>query len=178
MNGIWTSHVVLTNITYIAISHIAHNTMSTPKPSPSASYTIPTKHILSKAHLAAFQRSKTHSEIFGFIEELNEDIVGKKLTEAGQGSEVSPPPPLLSRILQKKKKAKLKMTLANTSSHRHPQFRPRNRRINASSGQQTVPLRQPCVQNVLRQSRRCLSRSTHAYTRFAKGGYPRGRSLL
>ncbi|OWZ74556.1 serine/threonine-protein phosphatase 2A activator 2 [Cryptococcus neoformans Bt85] len=65
--------------------------MSTPKPSPSASYTIPAKHILSKAHLAAFQRSKTHSEIFGFIEELNEDIVGKKLTEAGQGSERTRP---------------------------------------------------------------------------------------
>lgn len=176
MNDIWTSHVVLTNITYIAISHIVHSTMSTPKPSPSASYTIPTKHILSKAHLAAFQRSKTHSEIFGFIEELNEDIVGKKLTEAGQGSEVSPPPLPQSYII--KKKAKIKMTLANTSSHKYPQFRPRNRRINASSGQQTVPLRQSCVQNVLRQSRRCLSRPTHAYTRFAKGGYPRGRSLL
>lgn len=79
--------------------------MSTPKPSPSASYTIPTKHILSKAHLAAFQRSKTHSEIFGFIEELNEDIVGKKLTEAGQGSEVSPPP--LSSVVYYKKKKKL-----------------------------------------------------------------------
>lgn len=102
MNDIWTSHVVLTNIIYIAISHIVHNTMSTPKPSPSASYTIPTKHILSKAHLAAFQRSKTHSEIFGFIEELNEDIVGKKLTEAGQGSEVSPPPLPQSYITKKK----------------------------------------------------------------------------
>lgn len=68
--------------------------MSAPESAPSTFYTVPTKHVLSKAHLAAFQRSKTHSDIFNFIEELNEDIVGKKLTEAGQGSEVSP-----SRIL-------------------------------------------------------------------------------
>lgn len=90
-------HVVVTNllvflfyisITYTHISHRIHNTMTTPGPSHSTSYAIPTKHILTKAHLAAFQRSKTYSDIFGFIDELNEDIVGKKLTEAGEGSEV------------------------------------------------------------------------------------------
>jgi serine/threonine-protein phosphatase 2A activator len=58
-------------------------------PSASTSYLPPTKHILSAAHLAAFQRSKTHAEIVDFVEQLNDSIVGRKLSDAGDGSEVS-----------------------------------------------------------------------------------------
>lgn len=110
-------HLIVTNllvflfyisITYTHISYKVYNTMTTRDPSHSPSYTIPTKYILTKAHLAAFQRSKTYSEIFGFIDELNEDIVGKKLTEAGEGSEVCQ-----NHILyRKRKKLKSKMTFS------------------------------------------------------------------
>ncbi|WWC59923.1 serine/threonine-protein phosphatase 2A activator 2 [Kwoniella dejecticola CBS 10117] len=61
------------------------------QPVASTSYIPPTKYVLSKAHLGAFQRSKTHQEIFDFIEDLNEAVVGKKLTEAGEGSERTKP---------------------------------------------------------------------------------------
>ncbi|WWD16798.1 serine/threonine-protein phosphatase 2A activator 2 [Kwoniella shandongensis] len=71
------------------------NGTSTPtdpdQPIASTSYILPTKHILSKAHLAAFQRSKTHAEIVQFIDDLNEAIVGKNLTDAGEGSERTKP---------------------------------------------------------------------------------------
>lgn len=50
---------------------------------------IPTKRILSKAHLAAFARSPAHAEILGFVDSLNDSIIGKKLTEAGEPSAVS-----------------------------------------------------------------------------------------
>jgi serine/threonine-protein phosphatase 2A activator len=53
-----------------------------------SSYIEPTKRILSPAHLAAFQRSKTHDELLSFIDALNDSIVGEKLTQAGPGSEV------------------------------------------------------------------------------------------
>ncbi|OCF34525.1 serine/threonine-protein phosphatase 2A activator 2 [Kwoniella heveanensis BCC8398] len=59
--------------------------------SSTSPYIPATKHILSKAHLEAFQRSKTHQDIIDFVEELNEDIVGKKLSEAGEGSERTRP---------------------------------------------------------------------------------------
>lgn len=48
----------------------------------------PVKQILSSTHLAAFQRSATHQELLSFITDLNESIVGKKLSDAGEGSEV------------------------------------------------------------------------------------------
>lgn len=50
---------------------------------------VPTKRILSKAHLAAFERSPAHADILAFIDGLNESIVGKKLSDKGEGSEVS-----------------------------------------------------------------------------------------
>ncbi|WVQ83513.1 serine/threonine-protein phosphatase 2A activator 2 [Cryptococcus sp. DSM 104549] len=62
----------------------------------STSYIIPTKHILSKAHLAAFQRSATHDDILRFIDDLNESIVGRKLRDAGEGSEQQRTRPILS----------------------------------------------------------------------------------
>lgn len=52
-------------------------------------YVVPQKYIFSKAHLEAFTRSKTHDAILGFIDELNDEIVGAKLSEAGEPSEVS-----------------------------------------------------------------------------------------
>jgi serine/threonine-protein phosphatase 2A activator len=54
----------------------------------SSSYTPPIKYILSPAHLAAFQRSNTHAEILEFVDELNESVVGVRLQDAGDGSEV------------------------------------------------------------------------------------------
>ena len=48
-----------------------------------------TKHILTKAHLEAFQASQTHKDIVVTVEELNASIVGIKLGQAGQASSVS-----------------------------------------------------------------------------------------
>lgn len=53
-----------------------------------STYIVPTKHILSRAHLDAFLRSPAHDQILGFVDALNDSIVGKKLSEAGEGSEV------------------------------------------------------------------------------------------
>lgn len=61
----------------------------TPGPVPTGPFVVPTKRILSKAHLAAFQRSPAHADILGFIDTLNERVVGVKLSEQGEGSEVS-----------------------------------------------------------------------------------------
>ncbi|WVW79685.1 serine/threonine-protein phosphatase 2A activator 2 [Kwoniella bestiolae CBS 10118] len=66
-------------------------TAESEQPVASTSYIPPTKYILSKAHLAAFQRSQTHQDILDFVDDLNEAIVGKKLTEAGEGSERTKP---------------------------------------------------------------------------------------
>ncbi|WWC68933.1 serine/threonine-protein phosphatase 2A activator 2 [Kwoniella pini CBS 10737] len=67
------------------------DTSASHQPVASTSYLPPRKYILSKAHLAAFQRSRTHKEVVNFIEELNDAVVGKKLTEAGEGSERTKP---------------------------------------------------------------------------------------
>ena len=45
------------------------------------SFHTPRKVILTKEQLEHFQQSKTHQEIVGFIEELNERVVGVKLTD-------------------------------------------------------------------------------------------------
>jgi hypothetical protein len=47
------------------------------------------KHILTKAHLEAFQGSQTHKDIVDAVEELNASIVGIKLGQAGEPSPVS-----------------------------------------------------------------------------------------
>jgi serine/threonine-protein phosphatase 2A activator len=60
------------------------------QPHASSSFAIPTKHILSPAHLAAFQRSPTHRVIVEFIEQLNASIIDVRLTDVGAGSEVRP----------------------------------------------------------------------------------------
>lgn len=52
------------------------------QPEASTSYRIPTKHILSPAHLAAFRRSPTHQIIVDFIDDLNDSVVGQTLTGA------------------------------------------------------------------------------------------------
>ncbi|CAK9786668.1 phosphotyrosyl phosphatase activator [Cutaneotrichosporon oleaginosum] len=53
----------------------------------STGFVVPTKHILSKAHLEAFACSPAHAAIMGFIDGLNAAIVGRKLSEAGEGNE-------------------------------------------------------------------------------------------
>lgn len=79
----------------VATQLLVSNTMSTMDRSDPATatkpstYVVPTKHILSRAHLDAFLRSPAHDQIVGFIDALNDAIVGKKLSEAGEGSEVS-----------------------------------------------------------------------------------------
>lgn len=50
------------------------------------STSLPRKRILSKQHLEAFQASQTHSDVIGFIEELNASIIGLKLSQAGPSS--------------------------------------------------------------------------------------------
>lgn len=69
--------------------HLLHLIMSIDsQPIASTSYIPPTKHILSKAHLAAFQRSRAHDDILTFIDQLNDSIIGVKLTQATVASEV------------------------------------------------------------------------------------------
>ena len=63
--------------------------MSLSSSSSFSTYIAPTKHILSQAHLAAFQRSQSHTDILGFIDNLNQSIVGIKTTQSGAGSDVS-----------------------------------------------------------------------------------------
>jgi hypothetical protein len=53
------------------------------------SYQVPRKAILSKDQLQAFQESKTHKDVISYIEKLNESVVGVKLTEACEASDVS-----------------------------------------------------------------------------------------
>lgn len=48
----------------------------------------PTKRILSKEQLDAFQTSKTYKDIVSYIETLNNSVVGVKLTEECVASEV------------------------------------------------------------------------------------------
>lgn len=62
---------------------------STPLAPPLGEYVVPEKRILSKAHLAAFERSPAHKAILGFIDALNASVVGKKLSDVGKGNEVS-----------------------------------------------------------------------------------------
>ncbi|RXK35674.1 serine/threonine-protein phosphatase 2A activator 2 [Tremella mesenterica] len=65
--------------------------MTDSQPEASTSYPPPQKCILSQAHLAAFQRSNTHDEIVSYVHELDDSIVGVKLSEAGDGSERTRP---------------------------------------------------------------------------------------
>ncbi|GAA5828888.1 hypothetical protein JCM3766R1_003854 [Sporobolomyces carnicolor] len=58
--------------------------MSTP-----ASTSLPTKRIVSKAHLDAWLSSSTHSDVVTFVEKLNESVVGVKLTDSVLESEVT-----------------------------------------------------------------------------------------
>ena len=53
------------------------------------SYQVPRKVILSKEQLTAFQESKTHRDIVSYIEALNESVVGVKLTDECEASDVS-----------------------------------------------------------------------------------------
>lgn len=57
--------------------------------SPVVSPTTPTKRIISRAHLQSFLDSPTHQDLVRFLEELNESVVGYKLTEEVEESEVS-----------------------------------------------------------------------------------------
>lgn len=50
--------------------------------------TAPTKRIISRAHLQSFLDSPTHQDLVDFLEELNESVVGLKLTEEVEESEV------------------------------------------------------------------------------------------
>jgi serine/threonine-protein phosphatase 2A activator len=51
--------------------------------------TLPTKRIISRAHLQAFLESPTHADLVNFITETNESVVGHKLTEPIEPSPVS-----------------------------------------------------------------------------------------
>jgi len=61
--------------------------MSTESLEPKKYYT-PTKEILTKSQLEQFQQSATHSQLLAFIERLNEAVVGVKLRDPCEESEV------------------------------------------------------------------------------------------
>jgi hypothetical protein len=50
---------------------------------------VPEKKILSPEQLVAFQASKTHTEIMVYIQDLNDAVVGVKLSDPCAASEVS-----------------------------------------------------------------------------------------
>lgn len=50
---------------------------------------LPTKRIVSKAHLDAWLSSSTHTDLVNFVEELNESVVGVKLHDEVLESDVS-----------------------------------------------------------------------------------------
>ena len=54
---------------------------SDPLAVPQMSFHRPRKLILTKEQLQVFQESKTHQDIVAFIEDLNESVVGVKLTD-------------------------------------------------------------------------------------------------
>lgn len=54
----------------------------------SSSPIVPTKRIVSRAHLQAFLDSQTHADVLEYITELNESVVGTKLTDEVPQSEV------------------------------------------------------------------------------------------
>lgn len=49
---------------------------------------IPTKRILSQEQLLAFQSSKTYGIVTGYIEALNDTVVGAKLADSCEASPV------------------------------------------------------------------------------------------
>ena len=51
-------------------------------------YIIPRKCILTKEQMEAFQASKTHQDVIGYIETLNDAVSGVKLTDECEMSEV------------------------------------------------------------------------------------------
>ena len=58
--------------------------------STSSKYRAPEKEILTKAQLEQFQQSATHSQLLAFIERLNEAVVGVKLRDPCDESDVCP----------------------------------------------------------------------------------------
>lgn len=105
-------------------------------------YMVPVKRILSKAHLAAFQRSATHREIITFIEDLNASVVDKKLTEAGEPSRVS------ARLCE------IHLTPAYQTSFGYPRFSVESGACDTAGGQQAIALRQSGLPHIVRQDRR------------------------
>jgi serine/threonine-protein phosphatase 2A activator len=56
--------------------------------STSRGYHAPEKEILTKAQLEQFQQSATHSQLLAFIERLNEAVIGVKLRDPCEESDV------------------------------------------------------------------------------------------
>jgi hypothetical protein len=54
-------------------------------------YQVPRKAVLSQEQLQAFQESNTHKILVSYIESLNESVVGTKLTDECQASDVCIP---------------------------------------------------------------------------------------
>lgn len=102
---------------------------------------IPTKHILTPIHLAAFQRSPTYRDVTTFIDDLNESVIGLQLADVK-------PSPVRVALIQ--------LTLAYTISNRHPGSSTRYRPSDSTRRQQAVTLWQSSLQNILRQGRRSV----------------------
>lgn len=65
-----------------------------PAPAPPSEPFLPTKRIISRAHLQLFLDSPTHASLVSFLEELNESVVSTKLSDSIPESRVRlfPPP--------------------------------------------------------------------------------------
>lgn len=58
--------------------------------------TLPTKRIISTAHLEQWLNSPAHADVVEFVDGLNESVVGVKLTDEIKESEVRPLPSVQS----------------------------------------------------------------------------------
>lgn len=70
----------------LSLSAIQTEMAQTTQLSPPA---VPTKRIISRAHLQTFLDSPTHADVVNFITELNESVVGVKLSDQVHESKVS-----------------------------------------------------------------------------------------
>lgn len=112
-------------------------------------YEVPTKAIITPAQLEQFQQSATHSRVLGYIETLNEAVVGVKLRDPCYESEVNIP--LVTPCLR--------IVSYPTNKHAYPTGRQsypwhtrrcgRDCKANAPHRQLGFTLRKPCFSDIL-----------------------------
>lgn len=98
----------------------------------------PVKRILSKEHLEAFKASPTYLDILGFVDDLNQAVVGEKLTD-GAGSTV--------RIL-----AWQSLNTAHEGPTRDPGPCAGDSQKHTPDRQSSITIRKPCIQDILQST--------------------------